>query len=128
MDFLLNTTQNKDKIGIFISSENIKNTNTDSFTIKLNLVSLIELSFLIEEVLLNNNPIVKNSIRLKSNIRKIIFDKNRTEIIEDILILINRYGSINIEGYINFKLQVYTNAIDDILYFAIKNNIEILKA
>ncbi len=70
---------------------------------------------------LDRNPIVKRSQRLKNILLQSVFTEPNN-ISEDLQNYISLNQTINMDGYVDFRLQDYTNKIDSILYAVVKKN------
>jgi hypothetical protein len=124
--FSINTIKYLNEVLEFIENKNIKiNSVTSSpknFIIDYNFLVIRDLTLLIEEIVLNSNPIVKNSNKIKEVVRVAIFEKNRNKINEDLYNTINKASALSIDGYIDFKLQWHVNEINNILYYLVKKS------
>ena len=87
------------------------------------IISYEQLENALEDIVLQNNDAIggcKNAESALQFMKKALFMPHRKSIIYDIASIIECKGELNIDGYIDFKMQEYALEIDRILYFAVK--------
>ena len=82
------------------------------------IISYEQLENALEDIVLQNNDAVgESALQL---MKKAIFKQHRKSILYDIASIIECKGELNIDGYINFKMQEYALEMDRMLYSAVK--------
>ena len=81
------------------------------------------LALLLEELVFSKNSITNGNDNLKKKLRKIIFEPNRSKIIEELCNYLNENKMIDMEAYALFRLNKYSYMMDSILYSLIRNNL-----
>jgi hypothetical protein len=95
------------------SSECLILVNQNALTTKL-------LCGLLEDLILISNDVVKSGVNIKSRLKKIVFATHEKDITRDIEGFLKENNSINLDGFLSFRLKKYKDIVDMILYAAIK--------
>jgi len=80
-----------------------------------------QLFTLIQEVALNMSEILQANKNLKNKIKELVFIPCKDDILEGLKKYVEESDSINLEGYVQFRLSSYLDMIDVVLYMIIKN-------
>jgi len=83
----------------------------------------IKLRNLLEYIILSDNPAIAESEKAFCNVSELAFSPTRELMQMQLDEFLNETGSINIEGYINFRMGEYAERINAILYSIIKKNL-----
>ena len=81
------------------------------------------LAELLEDIILDNNPIVRSSHRIYQRMKEIIFIGERPVLQKDLQVLLAQNETLHIEGYIQFRMQKYENKVNNILYAIVKRSL-----
>lgn len=107
-----------EKQNIFIDKDSINNLNC--FTIDFNNFNMSNFSDLLQKIVLTDNPITKNSSKIREIVIVKGFNNFEKKVREDITnhFLVN--NDLNLDGYIKFYLKDYADYINTILYSIVK--------
>lgn len=101
------------------------NTNSVEFyRLPLKNLDTVEFSKMLENIILNKNPIIQSSTKLFFVIKEIVFAKDHFYIIKNLENYFLYNDTLNVDGYINFTLYEYSIKIDYILYSIVKRNLK----
>ena len=90
------------------------------------IISYESLENVLEDIVLQNNDIIRNCKNAESTfllMKKAVFNSHRKGILYDVASIIECKGELNIDGYIDFKMQEYALEIDRMLYAVVKKSI-----
>jgi hypothetical protein len=128
MDIIISTGLYKNELLCWLSSNGISyrgDKGIDSggclIIINRNEKTADNLCELLEDLILVANDVVKSGTSIKSSLKRIVFASHRTEISREIACFLDETNSINLDGFLNFRLKRYKDMVDMILYAAIKN-------
>jgi len=96
--------------------------NIKIYTLSQSIFDLDEFSDVLQNIVLNKNPILRNSVNLFFDVKKIIFQN--CWIRENLEYYFCHNDELNVDGYVNFALKDYSEKIDYILYGVIKRNLK----
>jgi|GEM_PF-5028141 len=88
--------------------------------LELTASTIYVIVFLLEEIVFLKNPITNGNEKLKKKLKKIIFEKNRVKIIDELCNYLNENKTIDLEAYAIFKLNKHSQELDNILYSSMK--------
>ena len=108
-----------------INVNNIEN-NKDSITYRLTYqqFDVPKFSEILQNIILIKNPILKNSEKTFSVIKKILFSENSTYIENDLETYFLNNDALYVDAYVNFALREYSEKIDYILYNVVKRDLK----
>ena len=90
----------------------------------LNLQSIrTKLLLLLEYIILSDNPALAEGEKVYCNMAELAFSPTRELMQARLDEFLKETGTINIEGYINFRLGEYVERINAILYSIVKKNL-----
>ena len=90
------------------------------------IISYEQLENALEDILITDNDIIgscKNAESVFLFMKKVVFNPHRKNILYDVASIIECKGELNIDGYIDFKMQVYALEIDRMLYAVVKKSL-----
>lgn len=123
------TLKHTNELKNFFNTKNIEVKNlyienkTHYFLLEYKFLIVKDISLFIQEIVLNSNPILKNSNTAKEKINNIVFNNSREMLNRDLYYIVHTHGSVNIDGFINFKLNKFIYDINNILYCTVKINL-----
>lgn len=123
------TLKHTNELKNFFNTKNIEVKNlyienkTHYFLLEYKFLIVKDISLFIQEIVLNSNPILKNSNTAKEKINNIVFNNSREMLNRDLYYIVHTHGSVNIDGFINFKLNKFIHDINNILYCTVKINL-----
>lgn len=91
------------------------------------IISYEKLEDALENMVLERNDIIKKSEKALAFIKKTVFKEHRKKILYDIASIIECKNELNIDGYIEFKMQKFTLEIDRVLYSVVKRSGKVSK-
>lgn len=112
-DWLVKETGN-----IFIDKGIINNLNC--FTVDFNDFSLSSFSDLLKKIVLMDNPITKNSSKLREIVTSKGFSNFEKKVVDDMNAHFLNNNNLNLDGYIKFCLKDYAYHINTVLYYIVK--------
>jgi hypothetical protein len=75
---------------------------------------------MLETIIIDENPVIKNSRKLCTIIRDLVFKDVEGELISALNQFVGENGNLIIEGYIKFRLWEYSYAVNVTLYSIVK--------
>lgn len=93
------------------------------FTVHFQQFHLGILAELLEDIVLDNNPIVRASHHIYQRMKELIFICQRPALQKDLHGIISLGQPLYLEGYILFRMQKYERQVNDILYAAVKRSL-----
>ncbi len=86
---------------------------------------VIRLRDLMESIILHDNPVLAESEKVFNSVAELAFRPTRSIMKAELQEFISHNDSINIDGYIGFRLRAYSEKINSILYSIVKKNLHI---
>ena len=83
----------------------------------------LKLQNLLEHILLKENPAIGEVDKVISSVSEMVFSPTRGLMQTRLEEFLKETGTINIEGYINFRLGEYAERLNAILYSIVKKNL-----
>ena len=80
------------------------------------------LSILLEEIILNKNPITKGYKSIYENVKNLVFLPHREDIYKELNSFLEENDTINLEGYTDFRMDAYAHLINLVLYAVVKKS------
>lgn len=81
------------------------------------------LANVMKKAILSSNSILRNSERLTNIIDRIVFRGSTEKIENGVMDFFRESDDINLDGYVYFVLNEYSEKINSILYHAVKNSL-----
>jgi len=92
------------------------------FQVDISLTDTEMLPVLLEEILLHKNPITKSRHIVSKRIKKSLFAPLREEIKAELLQFLEHNDTINLDGYVTFRMDRYSFLINKFLYNIVSSN------
>ena len=126
---IISTKKYHEKIAVLLKNQNIicgKVYEEYFFSLPYHnfkdIIPYEQLEDVLENIVLDNNAIVKNCENALIFMKKNVFKPHRKALIYDVALTLECKRCLNIDGYIDFKMQKFAAEIDRVLYCTVKRS------